>query len=243
MGLGAMRAARFLAPRGVGRLRSRRCPPWGHDCLLEGHGCLLDRSSIYRHAHATGLFALRRRNSRAVLERLVERVDEVSVTDVGILRALREYNRLNDEGQWPPEDNDAPPRMWCSQEMSSGLRQWRKSNSMASRSGWLQMPQRRSRQPRPIHHHRPSQPIGRRQNAPFLVIPALPRPTLTILPPVSSACERPQPAVTPAALPAGLSAVEASPPWREVPDATLLESYQDASGCACKTPRRTETGW
>lgn len=76
------------------------------DISCEHH--IRDRSSIYRHAHATGLFALRRRNSRAVLERLVERVDEVSVTDIGILRALREYSRLNDDGQWPPEDNDAP---------------------------------------------------------------------------------------------------------------------------------------
>jgi hypothetical protein len=70
-----------------------------------------DRSCIYRHAHATGLFALRRRNSRAVLERIVERVDDVKVTDVGVLRALREYNRIKDDGQWPPEDNDDAPHV------------------------------------------------------------------------------------------------------------------------------------
>jgi hypothetical protein len=81
-----------------------------YDICRQHH--IRDGSSIYRHAHATGLFALRRRNRRWVLERLVERVDEANITDIGILRALREYNRLNDDGQWPPdapeEDSHAP---------------------------------------------------------------------------------------------------------------------------------------
>jgi hypothetical protein len=131
----ARRDASGPAPRPAGR-RAGRANPGRHErlCTICNHPdreaiefdflhwrnpyniCrqhhIRDGSSIYRHAHATGLFALRRRNSRAVLERLVERVDEANITDIGILRALREYNRLNDDGQWPPdapqEDSRAP---------------------------------------------------------------------------------------------------------------------------------------
>ena len=65
---------------------------------------LPDRSSVYRHAHATGLFARRRRNLRFVLERLLERVDKVKVTAHAVIRAVRAYTRINDAGEWiePP---------------------------------------------------------------------------------------------------------------------------------------------
>jgi hypothetical protein len=65
---------------------------------------LADRSSIYRHAHATGLFPLRRRNMRAALENLIERNDQVEVGATAIIRAVRACTRINDDGQWvePP---------------------------------------------------------------------------------------------------------------------------------------------
>ena len=65
---------------------------------------LPDRSSVYRHAHATGLFARRSRNLRFVLENLLERVDKVKVTAHAVIRAVRAYTRINDAGEWiePP---------------------------------------------------------------------------------------------------------------------------------------------
>jgi hypothetical protein len=39
-----------------------------------------DRSSVYRHANALGLFPKRQRNIRAALERIIERADSVDVT-------------------------------------------------------------------------------------------------------------------------------------------------------------------
>jgi hypothetical protein len=65
---------------------------------------LPDRSSVYRHAHATGLFARRSRNLRFVLERLLERVDKVKVTAHAVVRAVSAYTRINDRGEWidPP---------------------------------------------------------------------------------------------------------------------------------------------
>jgi hypothetical protein len=61
-------------------------------------------STIYRHAHATGLFAKRRLNLRFAMERIVERVNEVPVTATAVIRAARAITRINDAGQWvdPP---------------------------------------------------------------------------------------------------------------------------------------------
>ena len=67
----------------------------------------VQRSAFYRHAHATGLFALRRRNYRFALERLLENVDSTTSHLSGdhIIRAVRACGRLNEEGQWvdPPQ--------------------------------------------------------------------------------------------------------------------------------------------
>ena len=61
-------------------------------------------STIYRHAHATGLFAKRRLNLRFAMERIVERVNEVPVTATSVIRAARAIARINDSGEWidPP---------------------------------------------------------------------------------------------------------------------------------------------
>jgi hypothetical protein len=52
-----------------------RSPP----AIAEEFG-LADRASVYRHAHALGLFQKRQRNIRAVLERIIEKAGEVDVT-------------------------------------------------------------------------------------------------------------------------------------------------------------------
>lgn len=61
---------------------------------------LPDWWSLYRHAHATGLFAQRRRNVRFALENIIERSDEVDVTAAGLVRAVRAYASLTDSGEW-----------------------------------------------------------------------------------------------------------------------------------------------
>jgi hypothetical protein len=47
---------------------------WGRPSQIAVTYNIRDRSSMYRHAHATGLFALRTRNLRWILERMLERV-------------------------------------------------------------------------------------------------------------------------------------------------------------------------
>ena len=61
-------------------------------------------SAVYRHAHATGLFAQRRKNVLWVLERYMVRVRQARVTGSSIIRAVRTYVNLTQDGQWvePP---------------------------------------------------------------------------------------------------------------------------------------------
>lgn len=59
-----------------------------------------DRNSVYRHAHALGLFAKRQRNIRAALERIIEKAGEVEVTAAAVVSAVQAYSKINAAGQW-----------------------------------------------------------------------------------------------------------------------------------------------
>jgi hypothetical protein len=61
---------------------------------------LADRSSFYRHANAPGLFPKRQRNSRAALERTVERADSVDVTASAVVAPIGAYAKINAAGEW-----------------------------------------------------------------------------------------------------------------------------------------------
>ena len=61
---------------------------------------LADRASVYRHAHAFGLFAKRQRNIRAALEKIIERAGEVEVTSSAVVAAVQAYAKINAQGQW-----------------------------------------------------------------------------------------------------------------------------------------------
>lgn len=60
--------------------------------------------SVYRHARAIGLNVQRRKNVGIAVEKLIEKVDEVTVTSSTILRAVRALSLLDDNGRWtdPP---------------------------------------------------------------------------------------------------------------------------------------------
>ena len=61
---------------------------------------LSDRSTVYRHAHAFSLFAKRRRNVRAALEKIIEKAGEVEVTAASVVAAVQAYAKINSQGQW-----------------------------------------------------------------------------------------------------------------------------------------------
>ena len=61
---------------------------------------LRNRASVYRHAHALGLFAKRQRNVRAALEKIIECASEVEVNAAAVVSAVSAYARINAAGQW-----------------------------------------------------------------------------------------------------------------------------------------------
>jgi len=64
----------------------------------------LDRSSLYRHAHATGLMAERDRNIRRALGHIIHKADRVHVTADSVVRAVKIFAHINARGEWvnPP---------------------------------------------------------------------------------------------------------------------------------------------
>jgi len=64
------------------------------------------RDSIYRHAHATRLFSRRAGKIRSVLDLIIEQADRVKVTGDTIIRAVRAYSCITDDGRWI----EPPPR-------------------------------------------------------------------------------------------------------------------------------------
>ena len=64
----------------------------------------IDRRAIYRHSHATGLFARRDLNIRRALGHLIHEADRVTVSADSIVRAVRLFAHINARGEWvqPP---------------------------------------------------------------------------------------------------------------------------------------------
>jgi hypothetical protein len=60
----------------------------------------LTRDSIYRHAHALGLFPKRQQNVKKALERIIERAEDVEVTASAVVQAIQAYSKINAEGRW-----------------------------------------------------------------------------------------------------------------------------------------------
>ncbi|HEY4742186.1 MAG TPA: hypothetical protein VIH76_16435 [Candidatus Acidoferrales bacterium] len=78
---------------------------WLHaDDIADDHD-LPSRTNLYRHAYATGLYEVRRRNLRYALEHVIEDVTHASVSGDCVIRAIRAYSRITDDGRWvePPQ--------------------------------------------------------------------------------------------------------------------------------------------
>jgi hypothetical protein len=89
---------------------------WRSPAVMANEYALADRASIYRHAHAFGLFTKRQRNVRAALERIIEKAGEVEVTASAVVAAVQAYSKINAAGQWiersePVNLNDLFDRM------------------------------------------------------------------------------------------------------------------------------------
>jgi len=58
---------------------------------------LADRASVYRHAHALGLFPKRQRNVRTALEKIIEKAGEVEVSAAAVVAAVQAYSKISTE--------------------------------------------------------------------------------------------------------------------------------------------------
>ena len=58
-----------------------------------------NRASVYRHAHAFGLFAKRGRNLVASLDRVIEKVGRVEITAGAVVQAIALRARMNGRGE------------------------------------------------------------------------------------------------------------------------------------------------
>ncbi len=74
---------------------------WRSPELIAREYKLANRTSIYRHAHCTGLFAWRRRELGRVLEGILENAEHVPLeASDAIVRAARVYAHLDENGNW-----------------------------------------------------------------------------------------------------------------------------------------------
>ena len=73
---------------------------WRSPAVIAKSYKLSNRASVYRHAHAYGLFFKRQRNVRAALEKIIERAGEVEVNAAAVVSAVGAYARINAAGQW-----------------------------------------------------------------------------------------------------------------------------------------------
>jgi len=73
---------------------------WRSPAAIAAEYGLADRTSVYRHANALGLFPKRQKNIRAALERIIERAGDVEATASAAVAAIQAYAKINAGGQW-----------------------------------------------------------------------------------------------------------------------------------------------
>jgi hypothetical protein len=73
---------------------------WKSPAAIADEYRLSNRVTVYRHAHAFGLFVKRQRNVRAALERIIERTDDVEVNASAVVAAVQAYAKINARGEW-----------------------------------------------------------------------------------------------------------------------------------------------
>jgi hypothetical protein len=69
------------------------------DAIAKDYG-VADHSSVYRHAHAVGLFDRRAQTVRLALHPIIEQAMTVRVNADSVIRAVIAYTHINPAGQW-----------------------------------------------------------------------------------------------------------------------------------------------
>ncbi len=114
--------------------------------------------TIYRHADAMNLFALRDRKVRFALGNIIERVGRTAMSPDWILRAIQAFTKVNEEGRWVE-----PPRRLILSTAPGAIAGAENSAAVAtSVAVAIGAPAARSKHKSPIHQSR--QPSMRRSS-------------------------------------------------------------------------------
>ncbi len=129
---------------------------WHSPASLAGHYHLPDRYTVYRHAHAVGLFELRKSKLRTVYEHILERAERVDVTADSVIRAAKAYASMTDAGEWrePPTTHVIVP----------GLPAGRALGSHRPMLNVTPAPRSRKRLPAPKRKNRSARRVSNRNN-------------------------------------------------------------------------------
>jgi hypothetical protein len=73
---------------------------WRSPEVIAREHAIADHSSIYRHAHATGLYDRRIRNVRVALDPLIEQACTVPVTAKHVIKAVEVFAHMDRRGKW-----------------------------------------------------------------------------------------------------------------------------------------------
>ena len=82
---------------------------WGSPYLI-GKRYDVSRDAQYRHAHAFDLFSKRQRNIRMLLEKVIERVDNMPLEGPQIVSVIQTYVKLYSSGQGPAQAQGTNPK-------------------------------------------------------------------------------------------------------------------------------------
>jgi len=124
---------------------------WHSPASLAAHYKLPDRYTVYRHAHAVGLFKLRKANLRTVYEQILEGAGRVNVTADSVIRAAKAYASMTDAGEWrePPTTHIIVPGLPAGHALGSHRAMLNVTPASRSRKR-LPAPKRKNRSPRRI---------------------------------------------------------------------------------------------
>ena len=103
---------------------------WKSPATIAEEYDLADRSSVYPHAHALGLFEKRKRNVRAALERIIEKAGEVEATASAVVGAVQAYSKINAQGQWVDQSQQVNLNELFDQMRKEELEEYAKSGSL-----------------------------------------------------------------------------------------------------------------
>ncbi len=106
---------------------------WGRPTLIAREYAIRDRGTIYRHAHAAGLFAIRLRNFMCLYENTIEQAQQTKISSHTIMVATQGLERaMSKLPGFQPERKTTVTRLPSPQALSGSRRNNRSAGRLAT---------------------------------------------------------------------------------------------------------------